>query len=166
MPIATYRGEANVGEIADRLYVRLTPRQREKVENALLKANPRLKDVESVDEGAILRVPDIPEIRAKISYDTGNVDVQVAERVALALKEYGERLSGQFKADQEAIQEQIATLKNRGLKAALGEAPEASELAAEAAKNLKARAGAAKDRHEATNDALKQALRDLDNMLK
>ena len=35
MPIAIFRGERTVAEIADKLFVRLTPRQREKVEAAL-----------------------------------------------------------------------------------------------------------------------------------
>jgi hypothetical protein len=166
MPIATYRGEDSVGEIADRLYTRLTPRQRVKVETALLKANPRLRDLDTVDEGTVLRVPDIPEIRAKASKGGGNVDAQVAERVARALKEYGERLGGRFEADEEAVREQVATLKNRRLKAALGEAPLARELAAKATETLKERSSAAKDRHQATQDALKQALRDLDEMLR
>ena len=166
MPIATYRGEGSVGEIADRLYTRLTPRQRVKVETALLRANPRLTDLDTVDEGTVLRVPDIPEIRAKASSDGGNVDAQIAERVARALKEYGERLGGRFEADEEAVKEQVATLNNRKLKAALGEAPQARELAAKAAESLKERSSAAKDRHKATKDALEQALSDLNKMLK
>ena len=32
MPIATYRGEASVGDLADRLYLRLTPAKRKQAE--------------------------------------------------------------------------------------------------------------------------------------
>ena len=48
MPIATFRGEKTVAAIADKLFVKLTPKQREKAEAALIKENPQLRDRKSV----------------------------------------------------------------------------------------------------------------------
>jgi hypothetical protein len=65
MPITSFRGEKSLAEIADLMFERLTPKQREKAEAAILKANPRLSDLSTLPRGAVLKVPDLPELRAK-----------------------------------------------------------------------------------------------------
>ena len=74
MSIATYRGERSISEIADKIYKRLTPRQREKAEAAILKANPQLRNIRNLRKGSVLRVPDLPELRAKTNRDLDNPD--------------------------------------------------------------------------------------------
>ena len=161
MPIATFRGEKSTAEIADKLFVSLTPRQREMAEAALLKANPQLREIDSVREGSILRVPDIPELRPKTNRSLDNPDAQIARDVSEALRDYNSRLGAraeQASADNKA---QVALLKSAAFKRTLGNVPELQELAAQVGKALDARARTVSDRQQAAEQAIKQLLKDL-----
>lgn len=157
MAVATYRGEKNVGEIADKLYARLTQKQREKAEAALLKANPQLRKIKTLPKGSILRVPDLPELRTKTVRDLENPDTQIANNIAEALSDYSKRLGEHFKTDNESTKTQIALLKSDKLKKALANAPNLQTLADAAGKVLDARVKATGERQKELDTAIKQA---------
>lgn len=158
MPIATFRGEKSVAAIADKLFVKLTPKQREKAEAALIKENPQLRELATVPQGAILRVPELPELRAKTNRSLENPDAQIARNLADAVSAYGSRLGERFKAVQKEGKEQLAVLKSGELRKALADAPAYRAVADEAAKALDARAAALNDRQKAADAAIKQAV--------
>jgi len=162
MPIATFRGEKSVAEVADKLYVRLTPRQREKAEAAILKANPQLSDIRNVPEGTILRVPDLPELRTKVSRSLENPDAQIAKTLADMLTSYTKELSGRIKNDQEATKSQLTLLKSAKFRREIASAPSLQALADQAMKTLDARAKSVAERQKLVEAAVKQALSDLD----
>lgn len=165
MPIATFRGEANVHALADRLYTGLTARQRQKVERALLRANPRLREIETMEEGTLLRVPDIAEVRPKANQEGGEVDAEVATRISDALQNYGENLRQRFERDVQETKEQQAVLKNRRLRPLFENSAAAKDVAASASKTLKRRANDSSKRLAATEKAIKDALTDLQKMV-
>ena len=162
MAIATFRGEKSVSAIADKLFVKLTPKQREKAEAALIKENPQLRELSAVREGAILRVPDLPELRAKTNRSLENPDAQIARNIADAVSSYGNRLGERFKTVQKDTKAQMAVLKSGELRKAMDEAPALKPLAEAAAKALDARAAGLGDRQKATDAAIKQAVAALD----
>jgi len=162
MPIATFRGEKTVGEIADKLYLRLTPKQRETAEAAILKANPQLANLREVPKGAVLRVPDIPELRAKTNRNLENPDAQIAAMVGEALASFGSRLDAHTQSADAEIKAQLALLKGKDIKAALANAPTLQAQAQGATEALTARAKAISAGQKALQSALKQAISDLD----
>lgn len=162
MAIASYRGEKNVAEIADKLYARLTPKQREKAEAALLKANPQLKDINKLRPGTILRLPDLPELRAKTNRSLDNPDAQIAKVVSEAVSGYARVLGERYKNDQESTHTQITLLGSAKLKKELGNAPALQKQAEEARNALEVRIKAVGARQTAVDTAIKQALKDIE----
>jgi hypothetical protein len=110
MAVTTFRGEKSLGELADKLFLRLTPRQREKVEGALLRDNPQLEELSSLRAGTLLKVPDLPELRAKANRAGGNPDDQLAEYLSNELTDFARRLIPRFTAAQEAVAQTDAVL--------------------------------------------------------
>jgi phage tail protein X/ribosomal protein L12E/L44/L45/RPP1/RPP2 len=162
MPIATFRGEKTVGEIADKLYLRLTPKQRETAEAAILKANPQLSDLRAVPKGAVLRVPDIPELRAKTNRNLENPDAQIAAMVGEALTAFGVRIDQHAQSADTEIKAQLALLKGKDIKAALANAPTLQAQAQSATEALTARGKAIAADQKALQAVLKQAISDLE----
>ena len=162
MPIATFRGEKTVGEIADKLYLRLTPKQRETAEAAILKANPQLSDLRAVPKGAVLRVPDIPELRAKTNRNLENPDAQITVMVGEALTAFGVRIDQHAQSADTEIKAQLALLKGKDIKAALANAPTLQAQAQSATEALTARGKAIAADQKALQAVLKQAISDLE----
>jgi hypothetical protein len=161
MPIATFRGERSVTELADKLFARLTPRQREKAEAELLKANPQLRDIANLRDGSVLRVPDIPELRPKTNRSLDNPDAQITNAIGEALRDYGGRLEERVKQEVANSKTQTTLLKSAAFKRALGNAPALTELAAQAGKALAERPKALEARHAAVEEAIRALVKDL-----
>ncbi|MDN3556262.1 hypothetical protein [Halomonas maura] len=162
MAIATYRGEKSVADLATRLYTRLTPRQREKAEAALLKANPRLRDPKTLPEGAVLEVPDLDGPRLRARGDLANPADEIGDGVTEALEALGQRLAARFESDRQATQAALKLAKSAAFKRVLGEHPALKESAGLATKALGARDKATGARQKAVATALKQALAGLE----
>jgi len=163
MPIATFRGEKTVGEIADKLYLRLTPKQRETAEAAILKANPQLSDLRAVPKGTVLRVPDIPELRAKTNRNLENPDAQITAMVGDALDAFSEGFSARVASADADTKAQLALLKGRDIKAVLANVPALQTQAQTATEALNARGKEIAARQKAVLGAVKQARTDLDS---
>lgn len=161
MAIATYRGERNVGEITDNLYTKLTPLQREKATAALVKANPQLKNIRKLPRGTVLRVPDLPELRAKTNRDLESPDEQIVKNLAASLSSLGKQLDGQFSSEQKSVKSQVNLIKSARFKRDISKSELTKSLAADAAKALDQRSKTIAQRKKATDTAIKQAIKDL-----
>lgn len=162
MAIATYRGEKSVADLATRLYTRLTPRQREKAEAALLKANPRLRDPRTLTEGAVLEVPDLDGSRLRARGDLANPADAIDDGVTEALEALGQRLEARFETDRQATQVALKLAKSAAFKRVVGEHPALAESAGLATQALATRSQAMGARQKAVETALKQALAGLE----
>jgi hypothetical protein len=129
MAVTTFRGEKNLGELADKLFTRLTPRQREKVEDALLKANPQLDQITELRSGTLLKVPDLPELRAKAKRAGDGPDDQLAAHLDAELAAFGKHLTQRFAAAQEAVAKTESVLNEAELKRVITKEPPLRDLA-------------------------------------
>lgn len=158
MAIATYRGEQTVAELATRLYTRLTSRQREKAEAALLRANPQLRDLKRLPKGAILEVPTLDDTRLRARGGAADPADEIGDDVSAALKAFGQRLEARFETDQKNTQDALKLVKSAAFKRVVGEHPELEKSAQLAAKMLTTRSKATVERQKTLEAALKQAL--------
>jgi len=162
MAIATYRGERSISEITDKLYSKLTPAQRTRAEAALIKENPQLKNIRKLPEGAILRVPDLPELSTKTTRSLENPDDQIARSISQSLADFSKRLAEQASAEQEAIKQQSGLLKSAKFKKDIGAAEGLLELAQAAGTTLGERARDIGERQKKADQAIKEVTRELE----
>ncbi len=161
MPIVTFRGEANVGEVADKVFTRLTPKQREKAEAELLKANPQLKSMNKMETGTILRVPDVPELRAKTNRKLENPDDQIAKAISESLANLGSSTEKSLAAEKDALKEQAGLIKSAKFKRLISADPTLQELAKDATKHIAERSKELDERKKKIANTLKLAAGDL-----
>ena len=162
MPIATFHGERTIADIADALFDRLTPRQREKAEAAILKANPQLRDIRTLPAGTLLRVPALPELRAKANRNRENPEADIAENLADTLSTFNKGFADHVTVARRATKAQSALLKSAKFKRAISNAPKLQELAGEATKALNTRSQSFGARQKQVDEAISQALKELE----
>lgn len=161
MPIVTYRGEANVSEVADKVYSRLTPRQREKAEAALLKANPQLGKVNKLKTGTILKVPDLPELRAKTNRKLENPEDQIAKGIATSLEGFSKGIAKSFDVEKEVLKDQASLIKSAKFKNSIVNDREMEAVAKSTSTNIGNRSRELEDRKKKTEASLKSVAADL-----
>lgn len=161
MPFATFEGEGSVEEIADRLFVRLTPKQRETATAELLRANPQLARIDKVERGVVLDVPDIPALRAKATTASEGPDRQTLKMLGAAVASYGERLAKRHEQDLAEVKEQTAAIKSAAFTKAISRSEDLVALAGEARAALELRAKDAAARQKAVTTALERASADI-----
>ena len=161
MNFVTIRSERTVGDIADTLYVRLTARQRAKTEAAILAANPQLSEAGSLREGAVLRVPELPELRAKVNPKLEQPVAQIADNLAATLSTFSKRLAERVKLERETSKTQSELLRSDSFRKEITDAPNLQALAEEAGKALGTRNETLRARQKQTEEAIDQALKEL-----
>jgi len=161
MPIATFRGERTISEIADKLYTRLTPRQRERAEAAILKANPQLGNLRTLRKGAILRVPDLPELRAKTNRNLENPQAHIAKNLAQSLERFSKHIAERFDTELKHTRVQSKLLKSAKFRKDISKVPSMQTLAGEATKALDTRSKKLAEQHKKVKNAINQALDNL-----
>lgn len=162
MAVTTFRGEKNLGELADKLFARLTPRQREKVEDALLKANPQLDQITSLRAGTLLKVPDLPELRAKAKRAGDGPDDQLARHLEVELQAFGQQLIKRFATAQEAVAKTESVLNEAELKRVIAKEPSLRDLAKQIGTLNGERKKQLEERQQKLVAALKQMQGDLE----
>jgi hypothetical protein len=88
MRLTTFRGEADLSELAARLFEfrgRGATARRRRVEAALLRANPQLADLSRVPQGAVLIVPDVPDVTPRRAGEEAGPAEALAEELVRAL---------------------------------------------------------------------------------
>lgn len=166
MPIATFRGERDVADIADHLFSKLTDNQRKKVVEQLFKANPQLRDIRKMKKGAILRVPDMPELRTKTTRSLENPDDQIADMVADALKGFEERLQTKMEEESKNIVSQLSLLKSDSFLRQVANSDVLQLLAKDATEALKKRTQDLKQQAKDVGIVIEQGMEDLKKMVK
>lgn len=166
MPFATFKGEASVEEIADRVFLNLTPKQRETAARAILKANPRLKRLKDVPAGVLIEVPDIPALRAKTAHVDGAPGREILASLQIAVKEHTEQLFNRQDRDAERIKVEAAALADPIFRKAISQSQSVMALADEAALTLELRAKTAEKRRKELEAGLGQALTDIEAHIK
>jgi hypothetical protein len=164
MPITTFNGEKNLNELSDKLFVRLTPLQREKVGAALLKANPQLGELSSVPPGAILKIPDLPELSAKTRGAPDTPNAQLMGRLRSELASYDKRLGARNKEANVANAHTKQALADPMLTRVIGKDPTLKKLQEGIGKANEARESELAQRQKDFGVALEQLLKDLDNL--
>lgn len=161
MPILTFSGEKNLDELSDKLFVRLTPRQREKVSDALLKANPQLGELATVPPGTLLDVPDLPELSAKAKAQSDSPDQQLLAQLRNELGGYQKRLSARYDDAQIELAGTANVLGDQVLIKVMGEDPMLRALVDGIGKANQARAGELAQQQKDLSGAMDQMLKDL-----
>jgi len=166
MPFVTFQGECSVDELADRLFARLTPKQRAAATAALIRANPRLERIEAVPKGTLLHVPDIPALRAKATASNESPDRQVLQLIDESTRAYAERLLDRQASDEAEIKKQAATIKSAQFTKAISKSKDLVALAEQARASLEARAKSAGERRKALETAVGKASADIEARMK
>jgi len=164
MAITTFRGEKNIGEIASKLFVRLTPKQKEKAEAALLKANPQLGEIGTLRAGTILKVPDLPELRSKTRRALENPDQQMIAQLREDLGAYDKHLAARTEAAQAQVAATAALLKDKNLIRAIGNDAALKQLLGDIGKSNDQRKQTLSERRKNFGAALERLLKDLDGL--
>ncbi|MCB1897207.1 MAG: hypothetical protein H6945_08365 [Zoogloeaceae bacterium] len=176
-----YQGERDVGEIADRVYGRLTTRQRDQAIAALLKANPELRDLRRLRPGTELEAPALPGLgdrptpieppvrpdpidrpepadqpqAARPSPD--DTDAGLAGELLDALGALQKTSEARFDNELRRLKDQQATLGSAELARLVAADPALAQLAERVAKDTEARASSVDRRREALTDIIRQA---------
>lgn len=97
MRILPIRNEESVSDIADKVFANLNTKSRKKVEAAILKENPTLKDFAKVRTGTIVKIPTIPDIKSKgsrsVSDPMGDLVDETVKSLAIFSKEFSANVS-------------------------------------------------------------------------
>lgn len=165
MSIATFRGESSITDIADNLFAGLTAHQRKKVEAKILKANPQLHDLSKVRKGSILRIPEMPELRAKVTRNLEKPDAQIAKDLSAAMNNFLERVADQGKAEEESIKEQHELLKSGAFKEGVSSSETLKSLANDAESALAVRTKLMNEQQKEMKSAINQGLDDLGKLI-
>lgn len=143
MRMATFKGEKNLSELARRLFQlsECAPAAEvERVEAALLRANPYLKDLNAVRKGAVVIVPDVegiqptaearqvnaatgeiaeqvrkalPGLRASLIDAAGRMAKEGKEEMEFLESEESQRLSQKYSAYKERLPELVESAQGR-----------------------------------------------------
>lgn len=164
MAITTFRGEKNLGEISSKLFVRLTPKQKEKVEAALLKANPQLGEIGTLRAGTILHVPDLAELRSKTRRALESPDQQIIAQLREDLSAYDKHLAARSETAQAQVTATAALLKDKDLLRAIGDDAALKQLLGEIGKQNSERKQQLVDRQKALDVAFEQLQKQLESL--
>lgn len=164
MTITTFRGEKSLGDITKKLFVRLTPRQQEKIEAALLKANPQLGEIDKLRAGTILHVPDLPELRSKTRRALESPDQQILAQLREDLGAYDKHLAARTETAQAQVAATAALLKDKNLIRAIGNDTALKQLLGEIGKSNSQRKQSLVDRQKALDVALEQIQKQLESL--
>jgi hypothetical protein len=160
--ITTYRGEKNLTELSNKLFARLTPRQQEKVEAALLKANPQLQDIANLQSGTLLHVPSLPELRNKTRRVLENPDAQITARLLEDVGTYDTLLAARHETAQAQLAVTARLLSNKDMLKAMAGDPTLKQLIADIDKSNGERKQVLSERRQAISAAFKQMLSDME----
>jgi len=161
MPFITLRSERSLAEIAERLFVGLTPQERKRVETALRRANPALSDPARITGGFVIEVPDIPELRTKSRREQEPPSTRLAEALIASLEASDEALAKAMEAERMAAKQQRETLETLLRSSATGAGAELLQTADQAAKQLEQRDKQLQARSEQLFHAVRMIREDL-----
>jgi hypothetical protein len=167
MPIRVVHEEIEIGALVDESFPKLTPKNRDKVIAALIKANPTLEGRDKIEAGTVINVPPVAGVKARPQAgpeDSSDPVQDGREFVARAVDEYGAYLAQRHEVYQEQLKQQAAMLKDAEFKKALRERPDAAELVPEIEASIKTRTKEAVALNKELDDAVKKLAKTLANL--
>jgi len=167
MPIRVVHKEIEIGALVDESFPKLTPKNRDKVIAALIRANPTLEGRAKVEAGTIINVVAVSGVKARPMSDAEDSSDPVEdgrELVMRAVNDYGAHLARRHELYQEQLKQDAALLKDSELKKALRDRPDAAELVPGIDAAIKARTKEAAALHKELDDAVKKLAKALEDL--
>lgn len=163
MRLVALNKETDLGTVVNRLYPELSAARRRTVEAALLKANPSLSTSEGFKSGALLSVPDLPDLKLKTTAGKDPA-ADMVETLKAAVESYQELLSANLNAARVDIERQQVLLHRTDVAGAIHVDPNAQPLAASLERNLDTRRKALDDEKNGLDAVFKRIVADLDGL--
>jgi hypothetical protein len=164
MQLVTLNKETDLRAVVSRLYPGLTAARRRSVEAALLKANPSLSTSEGFQSGALVSVPDLPDLKLKTAAGK-NPTADMVETLKAAVASYQELLSANLDAARADIERQRELLRRSDVAGAIRSDPSARPLATGLARNLDTRRKALVDEKTSLDKVFTRIVKDLDGLV-
>jgi hypothetical protein len=167
MNITTLHEAASIDAVVDRMFSGISAKDRGKVAAALIKANPKLEGLDRLDAGTVLVVPAVTGVKVQpTTGQEGNEDPvgEGTDFVSRAVNAYGAHLAQRHKLYQEQLKQHAALLKDRELKKALSDRPDAEELVPAIEAAIKTRTKEAAALHKEFEDAVKKLAKTLGSL--
>lgn len=161
MPFIILRGERNLVELADRLFVDLTPQERTRAESVLMRNNPILRDPNKFVSGLIVKVPSLPELRAKARPEKETASTRLAHALTAALDAADTALADAMTAELEGVRQGTETLDALLRASAATSNPDLMQTAQIAAEGLAQREKQLRQRNETLFRAVQLIRQDL-----
>jgi hypothetical protein len=146
--------ETSVEEIAGKAYRNLPAAERRKAEKALIKENPRLKNMANVRAGALIRIPEGPRAERLDRRNVVDPVADLADKVADQLGLFEDELRRHFKARDEEVSGYPEIIKAAGKEEK--KQPEIKEVSADLVKHLRASKKSNRQNRDRTLEAMKQ----------
>ncbi len=166
MKITTLHEAASIDAVVDRMFTRISAKDRGKVIAALIKANPALEGQGLLGAGTVLVIPALVGVKVQPSLRPSEFSDPIGETtdwVRRAVTDYATRLTQRHNEYQEQLKQQAALLKDRDFTAALRERPDAAELIPGIAAALKARGKEAATAHKDFQDVVTKVSKTLED---
>jgi len=115
MAIITVRTEKNLDQLLDKVYIGLKPSEKKRVQEAVLKENPHLKDAGNFKPGTLIVLPDRGgEIKPANTQDAKAAEG--VEHLAAEIKEYAPVLKRELESARDELELSVKTFKSAALK--------------------------------------------------
>ncbi len=165
MRLETFEGERKISDLVGRFHAisgRGAAAKAREAERALLEANPHLKEMRRVPEGALIVVPDLPGVNPARSRPGTGPSRPAFDVLRPAIERGSEAVAASLAQAAARAGEEAAALKDREVRAALREAPALEKAAAAAGAAAADRAKRARELQRLSAQALKVLADDLE----
>lgn len=166
MKFAVSKGETSAADLTTRIFEikgQGAAETARRTTDALLAANPHLKDLSKVPPGTIIVIPDLPDNPSVRAPQTAGVGAELEDHLKLAVKESSAVIGRSAVNSEAAVNATLEALKNRELRDFAAQTPELTEQldkigeAAKASlKDAKAAAAVEKEALAQLEEALKK----------
>ena len=169
MRYVRYENEKTITDLVNRLLPakgkRLTS-ERRAAEETLAKMNPHLADIHAIDKGAPILLPDTPAFRDAPGESLMAPVQEMLARFRTALEEAQKHIEATSAAHVERASDDLARLRSRDVKKAVGESEEAADSLARVADARAAQLARAKVLKTAGRKMISMLQKNLDEVAK
>ena len=165
MKFAVSKGETSAADLTNRIFEikgQGAAETAKRTTDALLAANPHLKDLSKVPPGTIIVIPDLPDNPSVRAPQTAGIGAELGDHLKVAVNESIDVIGRSADSVEASVTAPIEALKNRELRDFAAQSPELKEQLDKLGETAKA---SLKDVKAATA-AQKEALAQLEGALK
>lgn len=161
MRITTLKGEASLAELADRLFSITDAGARQRAEAALLKANPTLDRASGFLSGAVVVIPEVPDLKIRAAAGDQEPVEDVRRSLLEAVESYQAALRKRTDEAASDLDRQAELLKDREVAAAIRKDEVATNLSKELTASLRTRGKAIAEERKRQEEVFGQMTADL-----